>query len=210
MKTTEEFIKEAKEVHGDKFDYSETIYTGCFNNIKIICKQHGSFFTRPSTHINGLGGCKECAKQQQAVNKKDLKWFLKKAKEIHGDKYDYSLIKDFSTTHAKYKFICSKHGVFEQTGYSHLQGYGCKECADEYQSKLKQKDLKWFLKKAKEIHGDKYDYSLVDYKGCQTKVKIICKQHGVFEQAPNSHLQGSGCPFCTFKNHFKSFCFNLD
>ncbi len=203
MKTTEEFLNEANEVHGDKFDYSETIYTGCYNKVKIICKQHGSFFTRPDTHLNGLGGCKECAKQQQAVNKKDVKWFLKRAKEVHGDKYDYSLVKDFTTTHTKFEFICPKHGIFEQTGYSHLQGYGCKKCADEYQSKVKRKETKSFSQEAKKVHGNKYDYSLVEYINSYTKVKIICPKHGIFEQTPNSHLQGSGCPFCTFKNQTK-------
>lgn len=53
-----------------------------------------------------------------------------------------------------------------------------------------------FIEKARKIHGDKYDYSLVDYKNNKTKVKIICKLHGVFLQTPDSHLRGRGCPKC--------------
>ena len=202
-KTTEEFIKEAKEIHGDKYDYSETVYTGCFEKIKIICPEHGIFFTNPGTHLNGKGGCKKCAKKYQAINKKDLKWFIRRAKEIHGDKYDYSLIKNFDTTHSKYKFICPIHGIFEQVGYSHLSGCGCKKCANDYQSNLKKKTTEEFIEEAKKIHGDKYDYSLVEYKGCFEKIKIICPEHGTFLQIPSAHLQKEGCPFCTFKNQTK-------
>lgn len=54
-----------------------------------------------------------------------------------------------------------------------------------------------FIKKSKEINGDKYDYSLVEYNGCKNKVKIICKKHGIFEQMPYKHLNGHGCPICS-------------
>ena len=53
-----------------------------------------------------------------------------------------------------------------------------------------------FITRAKLRHGDKYDYSLVDYKSSTEKVKIICPIHGVFEQAPVSHLRGCGCCEC--------------
>lgn len=53
-----------------------------------------------------------------------------------------------------------------------------------------------FIAKAKAIHGEKYDYSLVDYKRNCIKVKIICKEHGVFEQTPMNHLEGKGCAKC--------------
>ena len=55
-----------------------------------------------------------------------------------------------------------------------------------------------FIEKLKTIHGDIYDYSLVDYTNAHAKIKIICKVHGVFEQAAHSHLRGYGCPKCKF------------
>ena len=51
-----------------------------------------------------------------------------------------------------------------------------------------------FIEKANLVHNNKYDYSLVNYINNKTKVKIICKIHGAFEQIPDSHLRGRGCP----------------
>ena len=53
-----------------------------------------------------------------------------------------------------------------------------------------------FIKGARKKHGDKYDYSKVDYVNKRTKVCIICHEHGEFWQTPSSHLQGKGCPIC--------------
>lgn len=53
-----------------------------------------------------------------------------------------------------------------------------------------------FIKRAKEVHGEEYDYSLVEYKNTKTKVKIICPRCGMFEQTPEKHMMGRGCPRC--------------
>lgn len=53
-----------------------------------------------------------------------------------------------------------------------------------------------FLSRAAAVHGDLFDYSLVNYKNAHIKVTIICRIHGSFEQSPNSHIQGIGCPLC--------------
>lgn len=126
--------------------------------------------------------------------------FIQRAKELHNNKYDYSLV-DYKNNKTKIKIICPIHGVFEQYACHHLKGCGCVSCSPEKISNIKKKSTEEFIKEAKEIHGDKYDYSLVDYKGCQTKVKIICPTHGVFEQQPTAHVnQEQGCPFCN-KSH---------
>ena len=63
-----------------------------------------------------------------------------------------------------------------------------------------------FIDKSKEIHGDKYNYSQVDYKNCDTKVKIKCPEHGIFEQIPYLHYKkGSGCIKCAEKKVGVSF-----
>jgi very-short-patch-repair endonuclease len=54
-----------------------------------------------------------------------------------------------------------------------------------------------FITKAKIIHGDKYDYSLVEYNGSRVKIKIICPIHGVFEQRASDHLEGANCCKCS-------------
>lgn len=113
----------------------------------------------------------------------------------HGDKYDYSLV-DYINAKTKIKIICPKHGVFEQIPYDHMYENGCRKCGRDKCSEERRYNNSIFIEKAKSIHGNKYDYSLVDYKKSNTKVKIICHTHGVFEQTPNTHLSGSGCNKC--------------
>jgi len=92
---------------------------------------------------------------------------------------------------------CPKHGDFEQQPISHIQGYGCWKCGCEYRGGQKRKSLGDFIKEAQEKHGkNTYDYSKVEYVNTNTKVIIGCSKHGDFKQAPNSHLQGQGCPQC--------------
>jgi len=117
--------------------------------------------------------------------------FIKKAKLVHGNKYNYSQV-NYKNTGTKIKIICPEHGVFEQQPGNHLNGQGCPQCGLE-KRKLTTKD---FIKKARLIHGETYDYSLASYKNALTKIKIICSIHGVFEQFPQSHLAGYGCPKC--------------
>jgi very-short-patch-repair endonuclease len=121
----------------------------------------------------------------------DTDSFLIKAKNVHGDKYYYSLV-DYKGSLKKIKIICKEHGVFETNTSTHLKGSICPKC---FLNKLSSNTEK-FLKKAKEIHGDKYDYSLVEYKKNNLKVDIICKKHGLFKQTPNNHLFNNGCPIC--------------
>jgi uncharacterized protein YbaR (Trm112 family) len=119
--------------------------------------------------------------------------FIKKSKEKHGDKYDYSLV-EYKTCDTKVKIKCKKdgHGIFEQSPSKHLFGQGCPKCIGRHKTTLV------FIQEAKMIHGDKYDYSLVEYKTCDGKIEIKCKkdEHGIFEQQANNHLQGHGCPKC--------------
>ena len=65
-------------------------------------------------------------------------------------------------------------------------------------SRIKNKTLNTtiFLERVKTVHGDNYDYSLTKYRGIKTKIKIICPEHGEFEQTPDNHLNGHGCPYC--------------
>jgi len=60
----------------------------------------------------------------------------------------------------------------------------------------RRKTIEEFIEDARRVHGDKYDYSEVDYKNNKTKVSIICKKHGLFYQTPNDHLSGYGCKKC--------------
>jgi len=118
--------------------------------------------------------------------RKGTKQFINKAKEIHGNKYNYSLVK-YINNKTKINIICPEHGEFKQSPDIH-KTHGCPLCTKVYTED--------FIKNAKKIHNDKYDYSLVDYTTARTKIKIICKKHDIFHQIPNNHLSGKGCPRC--------------
>lgn len=122
--------------------------------------------------------------------------FTTRAKEIHGDnRYDYSKV-EYVDSRTKVIITCPEHGEFEQAPSKHLRGQGCSKCrydslADKYKTTVEE-----FIIKSNEVHGDKYTYGKVDYIGSKFKVIITCSEHGDFEQSPNSHLSGIGCPHC--------------
>ena len=194
--STEQFIIEAKEKHGDKYDYSKVEYENNLKEVIIICKEHGEFLQLPKTHKRG-NGCKDCGREKTINGKKSNKNdFIKKAKEIHGDKYDYSKV-EYIKANEKVVIICKEHGEFQQTPNSHLYGAGCKKCSTEINSDKQRKTLEEFIIEACEKHGDNYDYSKVDYINYNTIVLIICKEHGEFQQTPNNHLSGKKCYKCS-------------
>ena len=117
--------------------------------------------------------------------------FIKRAVQVHGDTYDYSK-SVYKGAHINVEIICKIHGLFYQTPGNHFAGKGCKFCAN---NQLINTDK--FINKAKKIHGSKFDYSKVEYKGAHTQVEIICNLHGVFKQTPHAHLnKKSGCKKC--------------
>ncbi len=188
--TTEEFIKKAREVHGDKYDYSKGEYVNAQTLVDIICPKHGEFMQRPSAHLRGAG-CPKCGIQKNIEKATYSKGdFIRLAKKRHGDKYDYSKVNyiDYDT---KVCIICPIHGEFWQAPSSHVQRSGFPACSGR--EKLTTES---FIEKAKKVHGDKYDYSKVVYKNHMTKVCIICPKHGEFWQRPNGHLRGAGCLAC--------------
>lgn len=191
----ESFIEKAKKVHGDKYDYSKVNYVKSDVKVTVICPKHGEFDVIPNSHLRG-SCCRQCSIENvHNQQRKTLEQFIKDARAIHGDKYDYSKV-EYTNCDTKVCIICPVHGEFWQTPNKHLSGRGCKKCANEKSSKSQAFTTEEFIKRAKEIHGDKYDYSKVEYKGYDTEVCIICPVHGEFWQTPDSHLQGSNCVRC--------------
>ena len=191
--TTEKFVKKAKEIHGDKYDYSKVEYKNNSTKVCIICPNHGEFYQWPYNHLQG-SGCSECsiANKSNKLRSTTSK-FIEKAGKIHGDKYDYSKV-DYKNNSTKVCIICPNHGEFYQTPKDHLEGRGCPRCSGVLKLTTEE-----FIKRAKERHGDKYDYSKVVYKNKSTKVCIICADHGEFYQIPSDHLRGCGCHMCSGK-----------
>ena len=192
--TKEDFIRRAKDVHGSRFDYSKSEYKGYKERICIICPIHGEFWTTPQIHLGG-SMCPQCKFEKQKIG---LDEFLRRAKEIHGEKYGYSKVK-YVNNSTKVCITCPAHGDFWQTAGDHLQGHGCPKCFGDKRGESRRSTQEEFIRRAKEVHGDKYDYSKVNYVNSTTKVCIICPKHGEFWQTPSKHLIGRGCPLCKNK-----------
>ena len=130
--------------------------------------------------------------------KKSKDEYIKEAKKIHDDKFNYSLINELPKRDTRVNIICPNHGIFEQSFHKHLQGDSCKKCSHEKLGKERiEKAKNKFENEANIIHANKYDYSKSIYASATDNIIIICKNHGEFEQTPNSHLGGSGCRKCS-------------
>jgi Zn finger protein HypA/HybF involved in hydrogenase expression len=197
---TEIFIARAREVHGNTYQYLNTTYTTSQDKVTIQCSEHGEFQQLPANHLKGQG-CGFCRNKKISNSKKsNTVDFIRKAKEVHGERYDYSLA-EYSTGHSKLTIICTTHGIFKQSASNHLRGQGCPGCKADALSSYKLSNTEEFIVKSIHTHNNTYDYSLVGYTNNLSKVKIICKEHGIFEQSPHKHLSGSGCPKCAGHNH---------
>ena len=268
--TVETFVQLAKEIHGDKFDYSlVTEIKDCRDKVKVICPVHGVFEIEVFQHIRGKDkhpiGCVLCNRESRLLSGKDIKRiiqqnnnedydlsliddnkkykvtdkvgiilknkntiirqiryiinkkknkirrqvirkkvkckysvqeFIELARAVHGDKYDYSLIKEIETVISRVPIICPVHGKFNQEVRKHLDGQGCRKCGRRALGDKMFKTTDTFIKEANETHDGFYDYSKTEYVGCYDKVTITCPIHGDFQQVPYSHIQGHGCPKC--------------
>ena len=192
----ENFIKKAREVHGDKYDYSKVEYVNAMTKVCIICPVHGEFWQIPASHLRGIG-CRFCGNEKRANKKRrNTSKFIEEAKKIHGNKYDYSKV-EYVDAHTKVCIICPIHGEFWQKPMVHLnQKCGCPKCGNETTKNKTALTKEEFIEKARKVHGDKYDYSKVEYINSKTKICIICPTHGEFWQTPENHLQGQGCIEC--------------
>jgi hypothetical protein len=143
---TQDFVEKAKKIHENKYEYFKETYIKRTEPIKIKCPIHGEFWQLPKTHLRG-NGCTECGKEKtreiQEERRIKTEKFIERAKEVHGDKYDYSKVKctcgsDIVT------IICPKHGEFKQKAYWHLNGSGCSKCYHERSSTLRKTTLNEF------------------------------------------------------------------
>lgn len=194
------FINKANIIHRNKYDYSNVVYINSKIPIEITCPKHGAFFQVPKDHSKGYG-CNKCSNK----NKPSTEEWVNEAKKVHGDLYDYSLVK-YVTNKTPVKIICTKHGIFNPLPGNHLfKKTGCPKCNSINKSLKYSKTTEEFVKDAILLHGDTYDYSKSIYKNKITPLEIVCKRHGSFLQSPSSHLSGSGCSKCKLKSQTKVF-----
>jgi hypothetical protein len=184
------FISQAKEKHGEKYDYSKVKYKNHTTKITIICSTHGEFEQKAGNHLRG-DGCIKCA----GIYSPSTDEWIEKVKEKHGnDRFDYSKV-EYINAYTEIIIGCKTCGkYFKQTPTSHMNSeIGCDWCRKKHVYTTDE-----FIEEAKKIHGDRFDYSKVDYKSATEPIIIICGVHGEFLQTPSDHKnQGSGCKKCS-------------
>ena len=196
-KTLEEFIQDAKKVHGNKYDYSKVEYINSRTKVCIICPEHGEFWQTPRNHINCGDECPYCAKLKYREKRLlGVNEFIQRANIIHNSKYDYSKV-IYKNVMEAVCIICPDHGEFWQAPATHLNGIGCPQCGRLKAAKSHRLTTEEFIQRAREVHGNKYDYSKTEYKSMKEPVCIICPEHGEFWQLAHTHLTNHGCPKCS-------------
>ena len=129
------------------------------------------------------------------TKKRTTQEFIEICNKIHNNKYDYSMV-EYINKDCKVNIICPIHGVFSQRARLHMKGSGCPKCSYEERGKKFKKCLNEFIFQSNIIHNNFYSYDKFVYVDSHTKGVITCPIHGDFEQKPNDHLQGKGCPMC--------------
>lgn len=201
--TTKSFIDACNYIHGGRYSYDKTEYVRRDKKVIITCPVHGDFEQTPGNHLYGYG-CPACA----GVNKLTPEIFISKAKNIHGDKYDYSLVTGDISSHRKVAIICPEHGVFQQTPTGHLSGKGCLKCTVKKREETNTKrygvknvmSLPETLEKIKAATHKKYgvDYAMQD-KTLVSKHVDAKRQNGTVN---TSSIEERIKALCTFESQY--------
>jgi very-short-patch-repair endonuclease len=187
--TADDFLSRSKKIHRNFYEYENIEYKNNRSIINIICPKHGRFKQKAYLHLNGAG-CILCYRDRQ---RSSTDVFIKKAKKIHKSFYDYSKT-IYLGANEKVKITCPTHGDFEQLPWSHIgqEQCGCPTCyLDGHRTSTKKLIIECSI-----AHKNFYDYSKVIYLNPRKKIKIICPDHGEFQQLPFNHRAGQGCPRC--------------
>ncbi len=202
--TKEDFINKSKKKFGEyTFDYSLTKYIDYTTSVKLICKNHGMIDIIPKNHLKSVYGCKKCGEENCSktnASKYTKERFIKDAKKKFNDNFNYTkVIYNTDTTKTNEIVItCKIHGDFLTNVEKFLSSkHGCPDCAQDISTNFHKDTKEDFIRKAKLVHGDKYNYDSVVYKKSNKIVDIYCKKcKKVFPQLPGGHINGAGCPDC--------------
>lgn len=197
--TTESFIEKSKQIHGEVYDYSKTVYTNFRNKITITCPIHGDFEQTVSNHIHKQYGCPKCGIEKRARSRQlSLDDFIHRANQVHNNKYDYSKVV-FKNMHQKVTIICPEHGEFDQTPQKHiLRQHGCPKCNQskgekDIQKYLEQNNIKYLqqfkisVDQSINVSGKAFiDFYLPDY-------NVFIEYNGIqhYEYTPYFHSGGA-------------------
>lgn len=214
MKTTEEFIKQIKEKHGDNIDTSKVEYVDCKTKVCLIChkkdkygNEHGEYWQVPGSCLSGAT-CPKCANERRGKKPEErmtTEKYIARELEVFKGKYDPSKAV-YIDAYTKVCIICPKHGEFWMLPYHHLGGQGCPKCSGK---NLTTEDLVERFKN-ENPRGDYYIYTDVVFKDMNTEVCIICPKHGKFWQKPSKHLKGHGCHKCAMERRIEKHKYTFE
>ena len=207
--TVERFYKEATEVHGDKYEYEDLVDVKVSTRLTVKCKKHGRvFYPSVADHIYKESGCPSCKGETSGLTRKELgicssrEEFIRRAVEVHGDKYDYSRAV-VGSTRDKVTVVCRVpgHGEFYPTPTNHVHSAtGCPVCGQESTTSKRTDSQEKFISDCVAVHGDKYDYSKTVYVTAHVPITITCHKHGDFTQIAYDNKGGHGCSSCSFRS----------
>ena len=198
--TQEEFLNKCKAVHGSKFDYSKTEYTGSQNKIIIICQIHGEFEQKANDHTNGKG-CLLCA--QNKFNQHEI---IKTLEDLHPN-LDFSKVV-YKNTKEKVQVSCKicNHEFTPTIGNLKNLKSGCPKCANNIL-----KSTTKFITECKELFLDRFDYTNTNYTGSHDIISIHCNKHDIdFEIPAYQHLSCRGCDICSTENNSSKAVMNIE
>ena len=197
-KTTEQFVAQARARHGDRYDYSQSVYRNAREHLTVVCPEHGAWEVSPDNHVRGKGcpACRNRKSERISVSAQEERF-----RATHGDRYTYPE-QTYRVLSDKIRAVCPEHGEFTVVAMAHAQGRGCPTCGFRRRDEAKRKTYAEFLAQARARHGDRYDYALsTDYAGSTAPVTVTCRVHGPWRcPTADKHLQGKGCPTCGRQN----------
>lgn len=200
--TQEEFVTRAKNVWGSLYDLSLIEYKNDKTKITVRCYQHGIWKVQPGSFLRGGCGCRQCGIIRAGDKKRSTTTvFIEKAKKVWPNLYDlFDLSLSVYAGNKKYlTIVCKIHGPFKITPGNFLSGHGCSTCSHNFVNRSNTLSTAEFIRSA-EIKRpclyDLFDLVLAKYVNGETKIKIICKKHGVFKILPYNFINGQGCSKC--------------
>lgn len=184
---------------GEKLVSTVEEYHGLHSLLTFACADCGTLFHTTKFLYEKSADSKRCmsCKQKLSVTSVDARTeFIARCIDQHGEYYDYSLVSEEFSAKGKVTIICPKHGPFKIGSHEHKKGQGCAKCKIDKVTSATRSNTTDFIVKANIVHKFKYNYTNVDYHNAKTPVTVICPSHGKFDQTPDVHLRGSGCPRC--------------
>ncbi len=188
-KTTNQIVKEFKNVHKDKYDYSKVEYKNNYTDVIIICKNHGEFKQAPNHHLNAGQGCPKCKGDNNSINQTmSQEEFVLKANNIHNNLYDYSKT-EYKHNNIEIDIICKNHGLFKQLPRVHIYGKsGCPSCINYKSEKLCRKIMNLYTGYVFNKYKNRKWLDCLELDGYCDEIKLAFEYNGLQHYVRNLYF----------------------